>query len=185
MSPIVPPTRPNFSAVEANRLLLSYGVKAPAILGSRGYYRDTMGAVGKNDRGIYDDAIVVITPSCYKAFNANCDPSIGRPGMAVLAPGAWDYKLGIHNLSKDPKLHPHYEALVQAAPVSVNRDGGKHETGYFGINIHKGGYNTTSSEGCQTIYPDEWDDFIATVKAEIARYALRTIPYVLTEWEAP
>lgn len=165
----------------AEKLLAAHGVKAPALLGRRGYYRDSMGEKGKNERGIYDDAIIVIGPDFYRSFNANCDPSRSRPGMAVVAPGVWDYKLGIHNISKDPALHPHYEALVQAAPITVIRDGQGKDTGYFGINIHKGGFTTTSSEGCQTVFPTQWSEFIAAVKTLFERYHLKEIAYVLTE----
>lgn len=179
---IEPAERPQLDRTYAGHLLLSYGtpISGPAILGRRGYFQNTMGH-GVNSRGIYDDALFLITPLVYRGYNANTDPSLSRPGMAVLKTGVWDYKLGIHNISKDPALHPHYPALVQAGPVTVARDGGKVETGYFGINIHKGGVNTTSSEGCQTIVPEQWEEFIQTVTAEMLRLKLATIPYVLTD----
>lgn len=181
MTQIVPPKRPEITIQAATDLIHAHGITGPALLGRRGYYRDTMGKPGENDRGLYDDAIALVTPDFFKAWNANTDPSRFRDGIAVLRPGVWDYKLGIHNQSKDPALHPHYEALVQADVVRVLRDGGKLEAGFFGINIHKGGYTTTSSEGCQTIYPDQWDDFIGSTKREMTRLKLTKIPYVLTE----
>jgi lysozyme len=49
------------------------------------------------------------------------------------------------------------------------------------INIHRGGYRTTSSEGCQTIYPSQWDGFINLVYSEMSRYNQKTIPYLLVE----
>ena len=184
MSDIVPPKRPEITFGFASELVRAHGVKLPALLGRRGYYRDTMGEAGKNDIGLYDDAIVLVTPDFFKAWNANTDPSRHKESVATLRPGVWDYKLGIHNISKDPTIHPHYEALVQADVVRVSREGSdKLDAGFFGINIHKGGYTTTSSEGCQTIYPDQWDDFITCVKREMNRCHVTTIPYVLTERE--
>lgn len=180
MSPIVPLSRPELSHDLALTLLKDAGITEPvAVLGRRGYYRDTMGEAGKNDRGIYDDAIAIITPSAFATFNANCDPSAFRAGIASLKAGVWRYKLGIHGLSK-PKDRQ-YLACVQAAPVTVKRDQTGEETGYFGINIHRGGYNTTSSLGCQTIYPAQWEAYIALLKNEVARYGVKTFPYALTE----
>jgi len=178
---ILPPERPKMTIARATELIRAHGINGPALLGRRAYFRDTMGVKGKNDRNIYDDAIALVTPDFFKAWNANTDPSRYRPAIAVLRAGVWDYKLGIHNQSKDPTLHPHYEALVQAEVVRVMRDGGKLDVGFFGINIHKGGYTTTSSEGCQTIYPDQWPDFIGSVKREMTRLKIAVIPYVLTE----
>jgi lysozyme len=140
-----------------------------ALLGIRGYYMDSMGERGKNDRGIYDDAIVAAFVRLGKvekiwAFNANTDPSIHRKAIAVLRPGSWRYQIGIHGLAK-PKSQQ-YRALVQAGAVTVDRDGIGADTGWFGINIHRGGETTTSSLGCQTIHPAQWDEFMRIVEAK-------------------
>lgn len=178
MSAILPPARPKQTREQTLSILKGYNIEGEfALLGIRGYYRQTMGDPAKNDRGIYDDAIFLLTPTAYVAFNANVDPSVFRPGIAVLKPGKYRYKLGIHNLSK--ARNRQYPALVQAAPVTVSRDGGKDETGYFGINIHRGSTTTTSSKGCQTIPPAQWDGFLAIVKSEMKRHGKREIPYIL------
>ena len=159
------------------------------IVGIRGYYKNSMGAPGVNDRGIYDDAIFVYTPSVMAAFNGNTDPSIYKKGfgkadktkgMASLNPGVWNvYQLANHRGK--------YLALCQKfGQVEVTRDGKTNyiDVGYFGINIHKGGRNTTSSLGCQTIHPDQWDAFISLVTDQSKRYfgsrwKNTCIPYVL------
>lgn len=164
------------------------------IVGVRGYYRDTMGAVGRNDRAIYDDAIFVVAPEAFAAFNANTDPSGYRKGkgtgagkgMASLNPGVWPvYRLGVHRAGTKGG----HEALRQdGGPVTVTRDGDPpyEHSGMFGINIHRGGWNSTSSEGCQTIPPDQWPAFITMVTDQVKRLAAatwrrETIPYVLLE----
>lgn len=190
-SSIVPSERPEMGRHAAEELLTALGVNisSPAILGRRGYYRDTLGVSGVNDIGLYDDALMLVSPTAFVTFNANCDPSRHHPGVAVLKAGVWSYKLGVHNQSKDPALHPHYEALVQAAPVTVIREpDASHaqpweDTGWFGINIHRGGFTTTSSEGCQTLYPDQYGAWMALVAGEINRYHMVAIPYALTERE--
>lgn len=58
------------------------------------------------------------------------------------------------------------------------------DTGRFGINIHKGGYNGTYSEGCQTVHPSQWESFIALAVDQSKRYfgatwQSKVIPYVL------
>lgn len=147
------------------------------LLGLRGYYKKTMGNPVKNDRGIYDDAIFILSPDIFAAFNANTDPSNFRKGIANLKNGLWWYKPGKHKITSPTG----YPALVQAAPVTVLRDEVGEDTGWFGINIHKGGYNTTSSLGCQTIYPMQWDSFINTVYDQLKRYDQKKVPYVLIE----
>jgi hypothetical protein len=152
------------------------------LVGIRGYYRDSMGAVGRNDIGIYDDAIFVISPNVFAAFNANTDPSVTRPGIATLVPGLWmAHKIG---------LHKGYRALSQQmGEVTVARAGGGLDTGWFGINIHRGSVNSTSSEGCQTIPPPQWPGFIGLVESEARRcngpkWNTRVIPYALLEESA-
>lgn len=145
------------------------------LLGVRGYYKQTMGNPVTNDRGIYDDAIFVITPDTFVSFNANTDPSITRKGVAVLKPGIWKYKKGKHKINSPTG----YAAFVQADKVTVARDQQGDDTGFFGINIHKGGFNTTSSLGCQTIYPDQWEAFRSLVYSEMDKYNQKVVPYIL------
>lgn len=203
MTAAIPSTRPRLSRQELANLLarklpgaslaiIGDETKTPLlIVGVRGYYLDSMGKPGVNDRGIYDDAIFVVTPSTFTAFNANVDPSGYRKGagkaagkgMASLKPGVWPaYRFGKHK--------GQYEALIQTGgTVTVSRDGfdGPYDdTGWFGINIHKGGINTTSSEGCQTIPPAQWPAFIALVHDQAARlfgaaWRDKTVPYVLLD----
>jgi len=173
---IVPPSRPMNSRQWARSLAIESGwpgYEPIVLLGVRGYYRDSMGEKGENDRGIYDDALFVMSPNVYAGFNANTDPSYAREGIATLATGVWRYKKGLHRIQ--------YRALRQAAPVEVRRDGGKVELGWFGINIHKGSYTSTSSLGCQTVFPDQWDAFRSLVYSEMDRVSVDTITYVLTE----
>jgi len=180
---VIPKNRPQQKRQDTERQLKSAGVSDPVCLvGIRGYFRDTMGAKGKNDRGIYDDAIILVSPNVHAAFNANVDPSrygknpkVGK-GYASLKPGVWRYRMGKHGIrSGNP-----YKALVQAAPVTVSRDGGNDETGWFGINIHRGGLTRTNSEGCQTLPPAQWPAFIALVDSELKRNNAKTVSYVLT-----
>ena len=179
MSRIRPPSRPLQTRIETDRIFRAFLPVIPlvALLGVRGYYRDSLGKPGVNDRGIYDDAIILRSESAHVAFNANTDPSVARKDVAVLKPGVWFYKVGTHGLSK-PKPQ-RYTALVQSEAVTVARDQRGDDTGFFGINIHKGGHKTTSSLGCQTIVPDQWPAFIELVRSELRRAGQKTLPYVL------
>jgi lysozyme len=179
MGKMLPASRPQWSRERVMVELARLGVTAPvALFAGRGYYRDSMGVVGRNDRGIYDDAIFLIGPNVFASYNANTDPGrtginpkVGKP-YAVLAPGVWSYMVGKHK--------GEYTALVQADPVLVVRDTYE-ETGWFGINIHRGSVNSTSSEGCQTIHPTQWAGFIAAVQLEMMRCKVKRIPYALAE----
>jgi lysozyme len=149
-------------------------------VGIRGYFKDTMGEKGKNDVGIYDDAMFILAPNnLMLSYNANTDPSRVFPGVAVLKPGGpYLYKIGMHNMQ-----HP-YKALRQYGRVTVLRNG-KEDTDTaqspFYIDIHKGGYNTTSSLGCQTIHPDQWADFLINTERILSQYSQQIIPYCLVE----
>lgn len=196
MTAAVPASRPRLTRAQMDALLLrSVGSGFLAahpliIVGVRGYYRDTLGKPGANDRGIYDDAVFIVAPEAFVAYNANVDPSgyrkgsgIGaRKGMASLKSGLWQaHRFGLHRGK--------YMALIQTGgEVTVSRDGDPpyEDTGYFGINIHKGSVGSTSSEGCQTIPAGQWDGFIATAMDQAKRlfgasWAKTTIPYLLVE----
>lgn len=190
-----PASKPKRTQAELRALIAPFNIdrtKNPlVIVGIRGYYKNTMGQPGVNDRGMYDDALFIDSEEAFAAFNGNTDPSRYKAGfgtgaskgMAKLKPGLWHvYKFDIHNGK--------YEAICQrAGKVTVIRDGDPpyEDTGAgFGINIHRGGYNGTSSLGCQTIHPDQWPSFIA-LATDIAKRAFgdkwrqAVIPYVLLE----
>lgn len=188
----VPKERPRLSHDELLRKIAPFGIdrtKHPLlVIGIRGYYKNSMGAPGVNDRGLYDDAIFVMSDQATVAFNGNTDPSSVREGhgtgagkgMACLMPGVWYvHRFGMHKGK--------YLTLCQlGGNVTVLRDGRPPyvDTGMFGINIHKGGNTTTSSLGCQTIHPAQWPAFIALVEDQARRYfgaawKKTVIPYVL------
>lgn len=181
MAVAVPKARPRLSRDAVADLLRKSGVKSgAALLGERGYYKNTLGDPGRNDRGIYDDAIFLLSDNAFASFNANTDPSVSRPGIAVLQPGLWRYRLGTHHPALPANDPRRYQALIQADDVTILRDGAKHpESGDFGIHIHHGAFNTTSSLGCQTIYPDQWTAFIEMVKTELRRAGQIILPYLL------
>lgn len=179
---IVPKSKPQLSRAEVETIIKDHKINEKVVLvGIRGYYKRTMGNPLTNDRGIYDDAIFVFAPTFFATYNANTDPSIFRKGIATLKEGVHYYKKGKHKI-----LSPlGYAALRPATPdesLPVTRDG---QTGTFkgiAINIHKGGYNTTSSEGCQTIYPNQWKSFQTSVYELMDRYNQKTIPYILISY---
>lgn len=177
-APFIVETRPRRKREEVAKQLLKAGVQDQvALVGCRGYYRKS---ADDNERGVYDDAIFIITPESFVAFNANVDPSVFRPRIATLQKGLWRYKVGIHGLSRPASQQ--YTALVQAAEVTVSRDQAEPETGWFGINIHRGSNSGTSSLGCQTIPPAQWPAFISMVQSELKRYGQKTIPYLLVDY---
>lgn len=179
MPEIVPPNRPRMSYSELLPKLQKLGLDAGRdpvfVVGIRGYYRQTMGSPTENDRGIYDDAIFLVSPSFFGSYNANADPSRVRrgrgrgagKGMATLNAGLWR----VHRFDRH---NGKYLALCQrAGKVTVTRDGiveDYADTGLFGINIHNGGWRTTSSLGCQTIHPSQWTSFISSAVSEAKRH---------------
>ena len=154
------------------------------LLGVRGYYRDSMGKPGVNDRGIYDDAIFVVGPETFVAFNANTDPSVCRKGIASLVPGWYPYKPGNHGITRPGGGYPAFRPATKGEELPVKRDGDPNvPSGRPGvaINIHRGSRNSTSSEGCQTIHPDQWDTFHSLVSLELKKAGLKTFWYGLTD----
>jgi hypothetical protein len=167
----------------------------------RGYYRDSLGKPGVNDRGINDDAIGFISDTADYRVRANVDPSIYRTGVASLKSRqvVW-YRPGWHGYAS---IHGH-SAFRQDSPVVVKRDGTEsfakgvtHKTygaclgnGYwtdlgfsdrFWTNLHRQTGKGTSSLGCQTIPMPEWTAFRAIVMAELARLSLTRFPCIILE----
>lgn len=182
MNEIVPRSRPAIAAKDVEKIIREHGVAdfAVVFVGVRGYYLNMMGAAGVNDRGIYDDAICIHSPNVFAAFNANTDPSIFRPGVATLVPGVHMYKKGKHGTSRP---NP-YDAFRPATPdegLPVTRDGQRGTKRGFYINIHRGSYTSTSSLGCQTIYPAQWNAFQSLGYLELDRAKQKEVPYVLVE----
>lgn len=180
----VPSTKPKLTRNELIAMIKSTypNFIFPKVLfvGIRGYYKKSLGDPTKNDRKIYDDAIFILTSTEIYAYNANVDPGAFRKGIASLVPGIYHaYKFDQHKGK--------YLALCQrSAVVTVFRDNVGLDTGMFGINIHKGGINQVSSEGCQTIVPSQWDSFIVEAQTicrndigtDFKRY---TYTYILLE----
>lgn len=170
---------------EARKILRQAGVTDQvAIIGRRGWYLKTMGDPTRNDRGIYDDALIVVTPDGIMAFNGNVDPSVFREGIATLAPGVHRYKPGRHGVSRDRPgrivSYPAFRPATKGEMLPVTRDGvASNPRPGVAINMHRGGWNTTSSEGCQTIPPDQWDAYYALVSSALKRYGQKDFPYVL------
>lgn len=155
--------------------LSGYQVK---LLGIRGYYKESMGNPNSNDVGVYDDALFIIAPDFYMSFNANTDPSRQRKGIATLKPGLHLYRKGKHKIAS-PLGYAALRPANREEKLPVTRDG-KDSWG-IAINIHKGSLTNTSSEGCQTIYPTQWEDFIHHVYRLMKVYNQDIIPYVLIE----
>lgn len=148
------------------------------LVGIRGYYLNSMGKPGENDRGIYDDAIILVGPNLYETFNGNTDPSRYKAGIATLIPGLHYYRKGRHGISKGSG-YPAFRPDTADESLPVTRDGQEGIKKGIAINIHKGGYNTTSSEGCQTIHPDQWQKFITKAYKAMDLEGQRRIPYIL------
>lgn len=191
---ITPLHKPFLGISEINKLILrhEYGAKlagSPVFLAAiRGYRLDSMGVPGQNDFGFYDDLACWVWPTGFEMFNYNTDPTRGgwNPNankfMAVLRPGVYDFVMRRHK--------GQYAAFGQGSnPVvvdRVNRDKEVMDTerGLFGINIHRGGDTSTSSEGCQTLPQPDWLPFKTLGYKKLNEYKQKTFKYVLFDEKA-
>lgn len=158
------------------------------VVAIRGLFSRTIGAPG-NDINAYDDALYVVIPRpgtgknpIIHTYNANTDPTRygWNPGagkfMARLKPGSYKMRRRLHG--------GRYMAFGQdGSPVTVERiDADGHirhtETGSFGIDLHPGGENGTSSEGCQTIPRPQWPHLETTLLTTAGK---NWFPYELIE----
>ncbi|WP_245318022.1 lysozyme [Ensifer sp. 1H6] len=154
-----------------------------AVVAVRGYYLNAMGKEGANDRGIYDDAIFVVEPSGVHNFNGNTDPGRFARGIAKLkSRQAIRYRPGPHGFSR--KNGP-YPAFRQDSNCTVIRDETGEDTdsptGRFWINLHRGGITSTSSLGCQTVPPHQWNEFKTLVDGLLKKHGQETFYYVLVD----
>lgn len=172
-------TKPRISATDVEKIVKAHRVTDKVVVvGIRGYYAASMGGPG-NDRSIYDDCIAVLSPTAYATYNANTDPSVFRPGIASLVEGVHPYRRGKHGLSRPGGSYPAFRPATKDEALPVRRDGEKGISKGIAINLHKGSYNSTSSAGCQTIYPAQWASFYALLDGELKRYDQKTFSYVL------
>ena len=124
-----------------------------------------------------------------KKYTITTDPGLtylkdplSKDGTAILKEGQYNgaYRLGKHQGK--------YEALVQSKPVTVIRDfnrdnkldfsSGKHQTGIFGINIHRSSPINESvlvnkwSAGCQVFARiNEYNEFLGICKQAIGEWS--------------
>lgn len=191
---MIPKHKPDQERELTEEILRLNGIADPiVILGVRGFFPV------ESERGTYNDAIFLVTPNDHIAFNANTDPNGFRPGnghglekgMATLMPQLCKYKLGLHKGK--------YLALVEAGQVRVLRDADAsvpdyfvkeahghryyEAYGFFGINIHCGSWSSTSSLGCQTIPPGQYQEFISACESAMKSEGMTTIHYLLIEKE--
>jgi len=151
-----------------------------------GYQWPTLHVVGvrskANEKNKFDDMMYLINGPMQQIFTCTTNPGthwlknlLNPSGCAVLKPGQYvdSWKLGLHQGK--------YEALVQAKPITVYRDGdkddtaeeqGKEDTGMFGINIHRANPSAISSiidkwsAGCQVLNDfKQYATLIAACKA--------------------
>jgi len=192
-SSLLPLNRPQQKAAITRSLLAKFRDLIPpdgrddavVLIAVRGYYFTTMGNKAANDRGIYDDAIFVVAPDNVYSFNANTDPSGSKSGIAQLkSRQAVRYRPGMHGFSRKGGPYP---AFRQDSNVTVIRDGSGAQTdspnGRFWINLHRGGNTTTSSAGCQTIPPHQWNEFKTLVDGLLKKHGQQTFYYLLVEQE--
>jgi len=190
-SRILPLYRPKQSDAVTQAVLAEFSHLMPAdrrlddvkVLVVRGYFENSMGKKGANDRAMYDDAVFVVTPDGVQPFNGNSDPSRFRKRIATIkAPQAVRYKPGYHGYNSKYG-HP---AFRQDSDITVIRDGIGDDRDSaakrFWCNFHRGGKNGTSSLGCLTIPPHQWDEFRNLVNGLLKSHGQDTFYATILEY---
>lgn len=166
--------KPKITLSELFELYPNLPKDTPFIVGIRGYYLNSMGTKGKNDFGIYDDAILLFDGAVLHTFNGNTDPSKFGVGDACIKSGVYPFYRGKHR-GKYDALRPFPEGVK----IPCTRDG--KDSFAIATNMHKGGEISTGSEGCQTIPPSQWEAFIWNVYDTMNVHKMHTINYYLYE----
>ncbi len=179
---MIPASRPRATRALIERLAKKTAKELPAVylVGVRNYYTDSFDPGGKG-RGLYDDALFIVGPETFAAFNGNTDPSVFREGVATLVPGVHLYRPGNHGISRPDGGYPAFRPATKNEELPVTRDGVAVPWPGVAINIHRGGRTTTSSKGCQTVPPAQWDAFHALLTKELKAAGQKTFPYILLE----
>lgn len=132
-------------------------------------------------RGDYNDAFFWrdLKSGLFLQFNANSDPSIYQEAVATIKSNqvCW-YKQGLHGISGPSP----YMAFRQCRPITVVRDGEGDDTGIFYTDLHKGGVYGTSSLGCLTIPPIQWDDCKKSGYDGMDRNNQSEVPVIVAEY---
>lgn len=167
----------------------------------RGYYRDSLGAKGKNDVGMYDDMLAWVSEKDILPIQGNTDPSrvgwngsLGKP-FAMLVPGVWYFIRGPHK-GRQPCFRQPTEENAQDFRIpgkgyfTVYRAKGQNqisqhtaptESGYFAINIHDGGDENTSSWGCLTAPSKTFIPWATEIWARTREKKQDVLPMLLLE----
>lgn len=154
------------------------------VLAVRGYFSKTIGEVG-NDINVYDDAHFIVSPLGISAWNSNVDPTRygwnAKAGkyMARLSAGCWKFQSLIHRGKY--QAFGQGDNLVKVDRVRADESVARVETGLFGINDHLGGVNGTSSEGCMTHPPTQWNDYRKKLNEVLALASLKQFDFILVE----
>ena len=130
---------PQMNEAEIREILTANNVNQDkvAVVAIRGYYLDSMGKRGANDRSIYDDAMFIVHPNGIERYQANTDPNGYRKGHGTGSQkGMAMLKTGIHIFGKG--LHKGVQAFRQCEPFTVVRDGSPdyEDTGMHAIDLH-------------------------------------------------
>jgi hypothetical protein len=79
---MLPSSTPKATLADIDKILKPYRKalegESLIVVGVPGYY-SKMGATPGNDRGVYDDAMFIVSPTHFSAWNANVDPSLRWP----------------------------------------------------------------------------------------------------------
>ncbi len=177
----LPPTPPRLTKGDALSRLVAAGHAIEhgelVLLGIRGYRHANH---ADNERSIYDDAACIIGQFHYSTYSFNTDPSVYSTGIATLILGEHWFKPGFHRKGS-PSGHPAFRPATTNEELPVSRDNVIVPWPGVAINIHRGGKNTTSSAGCQTVPPDQWAAFYATMMDQLKRANQKAFRYILIQ----
>ena len=192
MSIPIPKGKPNAAILGVvNAARKQWAIDHPAVcfplffvLAVRSYFDQTIAPNG-NNLNAYDDAFFIVSPLGFTAWNGNTDPT--RYGwnanagkyMARLKVGCYKFIHRIHRSSYWAFGQGDNEVVVER----IKSDGSiaMSESGCFGIDLHKGGVNGTSSEGCNTVPVEQWQEFHDTLLNVMNQLNTHTFDFILID----